>query len=212
MNMKFFPAIVLVALALSSGSGLIAGTSSEEQLVETLALNDASPFREMNILYENKGKIQTEEANAEKASQVRMIRGDVVGKNRLLFEIRFDNPPVLDRSTFCLYLDTDNSPSTGRQDEGAEGVDLMVTMDAAGHKAPALQFRNPDLNAESTKMRAAWEGANLYITIETPLPETPSAMRVFFLSSKDAGASNFKTPAETLLEVAPSEKALPPLE
>lgn len=184
---------------------------SKEELAEKLALGGTAPFKEMNILFENTGKVQTPEANADKASQVRMIRGEVVGKDRLLFEVRFDHPPVLDRSSFCLYIDIDNDTATGRQDEEVQGVDLMVALETAQGKAPYVLFKNPDFSAENTKVRAAWDGANLYITLELPLPENPSVARVFMLSTKDGGASNFRTSKDTLLELAPSDKSLPPL-
>jgi len=202
---------VCLALILSlAGTLSFSAHAAEADLVEALCLNDAGPFNQMDILYESKAKPQTAEMNEEKASLVRMFRGEVVGENRLLFEIRFDHPPVKDRSSFCLYLDLDNDPNTGRSDEGAQGVDLMAAFDdAASGKAPYLQFRNPDLNASSTKMRAVWDGPRLYITIETPLPEHASAIRAYFLSSKDRGASNSSTPSETLMEVNPSTVKLP---
>jgi len=196
----------LFSLAASSSLAL-----SKEELAEKLALGGTAPFKEMNILFENTAKVQTPEANAEKASQVRMIRGEVVGKDRLLFEVRFDHPPVLDRSSFCLYIDIDNDTATGRQDEEVQGVDLMVALETAQGKAPYVLFKNPDFSGENTKVRAAWDGANLYITLELPLPENPSAARVFLLSTKDGGASNFRTPKDTLLELVPSDKSLPPL-
>lgn len=201
--------LALLILSLTGALSPLA-IASEADLVEALCLNDASPFNQMDILYESKAKPQTEEMNEEKASLVRMFRGEVVGENRLLFEIRFDHPPIKDRSSFCLYLDLDNDPKTGRPDEGAQGVDLMVAFDdAASGKAPYLQFRNPDLNASSTRMRTVWDGPRLYITIETPLPDHASAIRAYFLSSKDKGASNSSTPSETLMEANPSTVKLP---
>jgi len=197
------------ALVLLTASPTLA--LSKEELAEKLALGGTAPFKEMNILFENTGKVQTPEANTDKASQVRMIRGEVVGKDRLLFEVRFDHPPVLDRSSFCLYIDIDNDTATGRQDEEVQGVDLMVALETAQGKAPYVLFKNPDFSAENTKVRAAWDGANLYITLELPLPENLSVARVFMLSTKDGGASNFRTSKDTLLELAPSDKSLPPL-
>jgi len=206
------PLMVLIAgcaLVLLTASPTLA--LSKEELAEKLALGGTAPFKEMNILFENTGKVQTPEANTDKASQVRMIRGEVVGKDRLLFEVRFDHPPVLDRSSFCLYIDIDNDTATGRQDEEVQGVDLMVALETAQGKAPYVLFKNPDFSAENTKVRAAWDGANLYITLELPLPENLSVARVFMLSTKDGGASNFRTSKDTLLELAPSDKSLPPL-
>lgn len=196
----------LFSLTVSSSPG-----ASKEELAEKLALDGTAPFKEMNILFENTAKIQSEAANADKASQVRMIRGEVVAKNRLLFEVRFDHPPVLDRSSFCLYIDIDNDTATGRQDEEVQGTDLMVALETAQGKAPYVLFKNPDFSGENTKVRAAWDGANLYITLEVPLPEQASVARIFMLSSKDNGASNFRTPKDTLLELTPSDKSLPPL-
>lgn len=206
------PLLVFVAgCALFSLMSSLSLAVSKEELAEKLALGGTAPFKEMNILFESTAKVQTPEANTDKASQVRMIRGEVVGKDRLLFEVRFDHPPVLDRSSFCLYIDIDNDTATGRQDEEVQGVDLMVALETAQGKAPYLLFKNPDFSGENTKVRAAWDGANLYITLELPLPENPSAARVFLLSTKDGGASNFRTPKETLLELVPSDKSLPPL-
>lgn len=206
------PLMVLIAgCALFSLTASPTLALSKEELAEKLALGGTAPFKEMNILFENTGKVQTPEANADKASQVRMIRGEVVGKDRLLFEVRFDHPPVLDRSSFCLYLDIDNDTATGRQDEEVQGVDLMVALETAQGKAPYVLFKNPDFSAENTKVRAAWDGANLYITLELPLPDKLAVGRVFLLSTKDGGASNFRTAKDTLIELAPSDKSLPPL-
>ena len=202
-------AVTFISL-IASLSGVLSAAAAEADLVEALCLGDAGALNKMDILYESKAKLQTEEMNAEKASLVRMFRGEVVGENRLLFEIRFDHPPVKDRSSFCLYLDLDNDPNTGRPDDMAKGVDLMVAFDdATTGKAPYLQFRNPDLSAASTKMRTVWDGPRLYITIETPLPDHASAIRAYFLSSKDKGASNSSTPQETLIEANPSTVKLP---
>ncbi|MFZ4776593.1 MAG: hypothetical protein ACOYM3_14575 [Terrimicrobiaceae bacterium] len=207
--MKLSPASpILLPLILAICSALPSPISAAEaDLVEALALTDATPFKKMDILYESKAKPQTAESNEEKASLVRMFRGQVAGEDRLLFEIRFDQPPIMDRSSFCLYLDLDNDPNTGRQDEGAQGVDLMAVIEP--EKAPYLQFRNPDLNDSSSKMRAVWDGPRLLVTVETPLPSNPAAIRTYFLSSKDKGASNSATPSETLMEVNPSEIKLP---
>ncbi len=136
----------LFSLTVSSSPG-----ASKEELAEKLALDGTAPFKEMNILFENTAKIQSEAANADKASQVRMIRGEVVAKNRLLFEVRFDHPPVLDRSSFCLYIDIDNDTATGRQDEEVQGTDLMVALETAQGKAPYVLFKNPDFSGKTPR-------------------------------------------------------------
>jgi len=205
-----FVAIFFAILTFFLGIFPSASHAVAADLVESLGLNDASSLDQLKVLYESKLPRQTPEANAEKASTIRTLLGGVVGENRLLFEVKFDEPPVMERSGFCLYLDLDNDPKTGRSDEGARGVDLMVAFDEA-NKVPYLQFRNSDLNASSTKMRAVWDGPCLYITVETPLPNHPAAIRAYFLSGKDKGVSVTSTPKETLMEVNPSEIILPNL-
>lgn len=211
MNLNSPLTALVAGCALFSFTASTSLALSKEEIAEKLALEGTASFKEMNILFENTGNVQTPEANADKASQVRMIRGEVVGKDRLLFEVRFDHPPILDRSSFCLYIDIDNDTTTGRQDEEVQGVDLMVALETAQGKAPYVLFKNPDFGAENTKARAVWDGANLYITLEVPLPQNPAVARVFLLSTKDGGASNFRTDKDTLLELVPSEKSLPPL-
>ena len=174
--------------------------ATEAELIDSLSLSDASALTQMDTLYESQAQVQTVESSLEKAAFVRALEGKVVGENRLLFEVRFDHPPVMDRASFCLYLDLDNNPNTGRTDEGAKGVDLMAAIDETQMMQPYLQFRTP-----------VWDGPRLYITIETPLPNSRSAIRTYFLSGRDKGASNSGTPANVIMETNPSQTKLPQL-
>jgi hypothetical protein len=198
----------LAALLLSTSVPAVAGKAD---IAKALSLGDTKPLNDLNVLFESTARPQTEEENAEKATRIRTFSGGVVGQNRLLFEIRFDQEPIKDRSGFCLYLDLDNDPATGREDEGAKGVDLMAAFDEATGKEPYLQFRNPMLDPATSRMKTHWEDSTLFITIETPLPDQPAAIRTYFLSTKDQGASNNATPSDTLMEVQPSSRKLPEL-
>lgn len=199
---------VLAAVLLSASASAFAGKAD---IAKTLNLGDPKPLNDLNILFESTARPQTEEENAEKATRIRTFSGGVAGQNRLLFEILFDQEPIKDRSGFCLYLDMDNDPNTGREDEGAKGVDLMVAFDEATGKEPYLQFRSPTLDPATSRLKTHWEGSTLFITIETPLPDQPAAIRAYFLSTKDQGASNNATPSDTLMEVQPSSRKLPEL-
>lgn len=196
------------ALFLSASASVYAGKAD---VAKALDLGDTKPLNDLNVLFESTARPQTEEENAEKATRIRTFSGGVVGQNRLLFEIGFDQEPIRERSGFCLYLDLDNDPNTGRDDEGARGVDLMAAFDEATGKEPYLQFRNPTLDPSASRLKTHWEGSTLFITIETPLPDQPAAIRAYFLSTKDQGASNSATPSDTLMEVQPSSRKLPEL-
>ena len=203
--------IVLPLASAFFGALLPLANADEANLVKALSLADAGPLGKMDILYESNAELQTIELNKENAPIVRTFRGTVAGENRLLFEVVFDYPPIMDRSSFCLYLDLDNNLKTGRTDEGAKGVDLMAVIDESQAMIPHLQFRNPAIDPTSTNMRAVWDGPKLFITIETPLPIKPTAIRAFFLSSKDKGASCNSTPSDILMQTPPSEVKLPPI-
>jgi len=209
LNLPF--ALILPFVSSVLGAFSPTAHATEAELIDSLSLSDASTLTQLDTLYESQAQLQTVESSKEKAAFVRSLEGKVVGENRLLFVVKFDHPPVMDRASFCLYLDLDNNPKTGRTEEGAKGVDLMAVIDESQMMQPYLQFRNPALDPSNTKMRAVWDGPLLYITIETPLPNSRSAIRAYFLSGRDKGASNSGTPADVVMETNPSLTKLPQL-
>ena len=201
----------LLVVVLAWGAGCAAARADEASLAAALETGQTVPTGKLKMLYENPSPVQSEANNEEKASWVRSLRGAVVGRDRLLFEVEFDHPPVMERSSFCLYLDMDGNEATGRDKVGVEGVDLMAMVNPRDATEPQLGFYSPNLSDDNSALRIGWEDNRLYLTIQTPLEKLDKPVRVFFLSQKDGGVSNFQTPDDVSMILKPENVNLPPL-
>ena len=119
-----------------------------------------------------------------------ILRVDVahLGGQRLLFAVTFSQRPDFIGATFIIYVDADNNPDTGRQDQYHGGVDFMLV---ATSDQVSLSSHNPANAPGNTIVRAARVGAVLYVTVDTALPDTdPLPIGVHLLSQREGGESD----------------------
>ena len=108
-----------------------------------------------------------------------------IGGQRVLFRVGFAAPPDFAGATFIVYLDLDNNPATGREDQYHGGVDLMVVVNG---DQVGLSFHNAAYSDGNTAVRGARVGKALYVTLDAPLPEgDPVALGVHLLSQRGQG-------------------------
>ncbi|MBM3474089.1 MAG: hypothetical protein FJX75_12540 [Armatimonadetes bacterium] len=108
-----------------------------------------------------------------------------IGGQRVLFRVGFAAPPDFAGATFIIYLDLDNNPATGREDQYHGGVDLMVVLN---NQQVGPSFHNAAYSDRNTAIRGARVGGALYVTLDTPLPDSdPIPLGIHLLSQRGDG-------------------------
>ncbi len=178
--MKIPPYYRHIACAALAFSSLFTANGAEpEKILKALDLpNTPAILENFTPVFTNKAPVQTEEQAETKPSIVRKLEVKHVGGNRLLVRLEFDQIPFKGEpaASNLLYLDTDNNAETGRKDETAKGVDLLTIVSGTN---TFVNRYNPALTPGNTVAQAVYDGKLLYITIETPLPESGSTIPLY---------------------------------
>lgn len=149
----------------------------------------------------------TPEQAAQNAPDILSVGCAHLGGQRLLFAITFASRPDFVGATFIIYVDADNNPATGRQDEHHGGVDFMLV--AIGNQV-TLSSHNPAHTSANTIVRAARVGPVLYVTVDTALPDTdPLAVGIHLLSQCEGGQSD--STRHQVVQLPRSSAAVPDL-
>lgn len=146
----------------------------------------AGPLPALVLAGTSKDEGYTPEQAAVNAPDILKVEVAHLGGQRLLFKNTFAQPPDFSGAVYIIYLDLDNDPATGRQDQYHKGVDCMVVV---ANDQVSLNPQGGANTPANTILRGARVGKVVYVTLDTPLPKTGDtlALGVHLLSQREGG-------------------------